>query len=57
MGKRFSRDLFVTYSVDPSSTEDGVVEVEWRLSDRVVLVLSQNADGTYSVAARLEQVF
>ncbi|MEM6705264.1 MAG: translocation/assembly module TamB domain-containing protein [Acidobacteriota bacterium] len=57
VGKRFSRDIFVTYSVDPNSTDDGVVEVEWRLTDRVVLVLSQNADGSYSAIARLEQVF
>lgn len=57
VGKRFSRDIFVTYSVDPNSTDDGVVEVEWRLTDRLVLVLSQNADGSYSAVARMEQVF
>jgi translocation and assembly module TamB len=57
VGKRLSKDVFVTYSLDPSSTENSVLEVEWQVSDRVVLVLSQNADGSYSVDARFEQSF
>ncbi len=57
IGKRLSRDVFVTYSVNPATTEDSLLEVEWRLSDLVVLVLTQNADGSYSASARLEQVF
>ena len=55
VGKQLSRDVFVTYSVDSSSTDNSVLEVEWRLSPRVVLILSQTADGSYSVDARFEQ--
>jgi translocation and assembly module TamB len=55
VGKRLSKDLLVTYSTDSSTTEESVLEVEWQITDRLVLVLSQNADGTYSVDARVEQ--
>jgi len=57
VGKRLSRDVFVTYSADPSSTEDPRLQVEWQISRRLVLVLSQNGDETYAADARWEQSF
>ena len=35
VGKRLSRKIYVTYSVDPSSTAQQILEVEWRLSDEL----------------------
>jgi translocation and assembly module TamB len=55
VGKQLSRDLFVTYSYDPSETEEQILELEWSLSRSLVLVLTQNGDGTYAVDARWEK--
>lgn len=55
VGKQLSRDLFVTYSYDPAETEEQILEVEWSLSRSLMLVLTQNGDGTYAVDARWEK--
>lgn len=57
VGKRLSRRLSLTYSVDPSTTESQRLQVEWRLTDGVVLVLTQNGDSTYSADARWDVTF
>ncbi|MEL7059441.1 MAG: translocation/assembly module TamB domain-containing protein [Acidobacteriota bacterium] len=57
VGKRLRQDLFLTYSVDPSSTEGQRLQIEWRLSDDLTLVLTQNGDDTYSADARWEATF
>lgn len=57
VGKRLSKDLFVTYSIDPSSTESQRLQVEWRLGEGLVLVLTQNGDNTYSADARWDTTF
>jgi translocation and assembly module TamB len=55
VGKQLSRDLFATYSYDPSETEEQILELEWSISRSFVLVLTQNGDGTYAVDARWEK--
>ena len=57
VGKRLSRRLSLTYSVDPSSTESQRLQVEWRLGEGLVLVLTQNGDNTYSADARWDTSF
>jgi translocation and assembly module TamB len=57
VGKRLSSGLFVTYSYDPASTAQDVIQVEWQLSDRLQLVLTQNGDESYAVDARWEKRF
>ncbi|MCP4664018.1 MAG: hypothetical protein GY856_52210 [bacterium] len=57
VGKRLSKDLFVTYSADPSSTEEPRWQVEWQVGSGLVLVLTQNGDSTYSADARWETSF
>lgn len=57
VGKRLSRRLSLTYSVDPSTTESQRLQVEWRLTEGVVLVLTQNGDSTYSADARWDVTF
>jgi translocation and assembly module TamB len=57
VGKQLSRDLFATYSYDPSETEEQIFELEWRVSRSLVLVLTQNGDGTYAADAKWEKVF
>ncbi len=57
VGKRISRRLALTYSVDPSSTAQQILQVEWRVSDKLVLVLTQNGNESYSVDTRWESRF
>ncbi len=57
VGKRLSRRLSVTYSVDPSTTESQRLQVEWRVGEGLVLVLTQNGDNTYSADARWDTSF
>ena len=57
VGKRLSRKLYVTYSVDPASTAQQILQAEWRLSDHLVLVLTQNGNESYAVDARWESRF
>jgi translocation and assembly module TamB len=57
VGKRLTRDVFATYSYDPSQTEEQILEVEWRVSPTFTLVLTQNGDGTYAVDGRWDTRF
>lgn len=57
VGKRLSKDLFVTYSADPSSTEEPRWQVEWQVGGGLTLVLTQNGDSTYTADARWDTSF
>jgi hypothetical protein len=57
VGKRLSKDWFVTYSRDPSSTDGDILEAEWQVSRQLVLVFSQNGDGSFSVDALWDRQF
>lgn len=58
VGKRISRDLFVTYTTNPSSSEEYVVRVEWQLSDRVLLVLTRDGkEDLFALDAEWEKRF
>lgn len=57
VGERLSRDLSVTYSYDPSTTEEQILELEWSVSRRLVLVLTQNGDESYAMDLRWEKAF
>lgn len=57
VGKRLSSRVYLTYSVDPSSTAQQVLQVEWKVSDDLTLVLTQNGDESYAVDARWERRF
>ena len=57
VGKRLSKDVLVTFSADPSSTEAQRLQIEWQLSPGLVLVLTQNGDDSYSADARWESSF
>lgn len=57
VGKRLSSRVYLTYSVDPSSTAQQVLQVEWKVSDDLTLVLTQNGDESYAVDARWEKRF
>ena len=57
VGKQLTRDLFATYSYDPSATEEQILQLEWQVSQQLALVATQNGDGSYAVDARWERSF
>lgn len=57
VGEQISRDVLVTYSWDPSTTQQTILQVEWRISPLLSLLLTQNGDDTYSVDAQWEKRF
>lgn len=57
VGKRLSKDLFVTYSRDPSTTEEDILEAEWQVSPLLMLVFTQNGDGSFSMDALWDRQF
>lgn len=57
VGKRLSKDVFVTYSTDPTASRQNVLQVEWRISGRVTLLLTQTTNKGYAVDARWEKRF
>ena len=57
-GKRISKDLFVTYTTDPASSEEYLVRVEWQVSNRVLLVLTRDGKAdTFALDAQWEKRF
>ena len=47
-GKRLSSRLFVSYTVDPSAPEDNLLQVEWLVSDKLLVLLTQR-DNAYGI--------
>ena len=58
VGKRISRDLFVTYSSNPAASEEYLVRMEWQVADNVVLVFTRDGkDDTWALDAEWEKRF
>ncbi len=57
VGKRLSRDLYITVSNDPVNDLDYVVQAEWQVSDLVTVVLTQRGEEAFAVDLRWEKRF
>lgn len=57
VGKQITRDLFVTYSRDPSTSDLDLLQVEWQVEDNIVVVLNQRGDGSYAIDVQVERRF
>ncbi|HZF08563.1 MAG TPA: translocation/assembly module TamB domain-containing protein [Thermoanaerobaculia bacterium] len=57
VGKRLSKDVFVTYSTDPTASRQNVLQVEWQVASNVTLLLTQTTNKGYAVDARWERRF
>jgi len=57
VGQQLSRDVFVTYTRDPSTPEVDLIQVEWQVRDNVVVVLTRKGDGTYAMDVQVERRF
>ncbi|MBZ0112146.1 MAG: translocation/assembly module TamB domain-containing protein [Thermoanaerobaculia bacterium] len=56
VGKRLSSRLYATYSYDPSSTANQRIQLEWQVSDRLLVRLVQD-DDSYAVDLLWENSF
>jgi hypothetical protein len=57
VGKRLSKDVFITYSTLPTTGQQYIVQVEWQVRKNLTLVLTQVGDGTYAVDAQWQRRF
>lgn len=57
VGRRVTKDLTITYSTNVSSTEEQVILVEFRLSDRISLVGLRDERGKFGFDVRFRKRF
>jgi len=57
VGKRLSRDVFVTYSSDPTATPPEVLQIQWKVSPKFTLLLTQTGSRSYAVDGQWERRF
>lgn len=57
VGKRLSKDVFVTYTEAPSAPEGSFLQIEWQVDEQLTLVLTANGDNTYRLDARWDKRF
>jgi translocation and assembly module TamB len=57
VGKRLSRDLYLTYSYDPSESGEEIVEVAWQMYPTIVVLLRATDQGSYTADVRWTKSF
>ncbi len=59
IGKRLSKNVFATYTSDPSDAENDqqVVRLEWQMTPITSVILTQNGDDTYAVDFQWQRSF
>jgi autotransporter translocation and assembly factor TamB len=57
VGKRISKDVFVTYTEQPAAPEGSILQVEWQIDEHLTLVFTGTGDDTYRVDARWDKRF
>jgi autotransporter translocation and assembly factor TamB len=57
VGKRLSKDIFITYSTLPTTGQQYIAQVEWQVRKNLTLVLTQVGDGTYAIDAQWQRRF
>lgn len=57
VGKRLSSDVFVTYTSQPSATDEYLVQVEWQVDENLTLIFTSLEGDSYRVDARWDKRF
>ncbi|HSG40141.1 MAG TPA: translocation/assembly module TamB domain-containing protein, partial [Thermoanaerobaculia bacterium] len=57
VGRRLSRDVFVTYTYDPASNQQYIVQVEWQVRKNVTMVLTREGDDSFAIDAQWQRRF
>jgi uncharacterized protein involved in outer membrane biogenesis len=57
VGKRLSKDVFVTYTTNPSTSQQYLVQLEWRVASNFTVLLSQTGKGGYALDVQWENRF
>src|SRR5262249_3501884 len=55
VGKRLSKDVFVTYSTDPTASRQNVLQVEWQVAGNVTILLTYTTNKGWALDARWER--
>jgi autotransporter translocation and assembly factor TamB len=55
VGKQITPNLLVTYSQSLNSDKESVVQLEWRITNSVVLRALRDENGVYSIDVRRRQ--
>jgi autotransporter translocation and assembly factor TamB len=55
VGKQITPDLLVTYSQSLNSDKESVVQLEWRITNSIVLRALRDENGVYSIDVRRRQ--
>jgi hypothetical protein len=57
VGKRLSRNLFVTYTSRPATAEGDLLQAEWQVADNITLIFTAQENNTYAVDVQWERRF
>lgn len=57
VGEQLSKDVYATWSYDPTSTAVQILEVEWQATPRLSVLLTQHGDSSYAVDLQWETRF
>jgi translocation and assembly module TamB len=57
VGRRINKNLSITYSTNINSTDEQVIQLEYRISDRFAFVAAREDDGSYGVDFRVRKRF
>jgi translocation and assembly module TamB len=57
VGRQINENLVLTYSTNITSTQESVVQLEYRVSDRISIVAAREDDGSFGIDVRLRKRF
>ena len=57
VGKRISRDVYITYSHDPSESDEEIVELTWQIYPSIAVVITATDRDSYSMDLRWNKSF
>ena len=57
IGRQVNKNLAITYTTNVSSTDEQVIQIEYRLSDRFSVVATRDEDGAFGIDFRVKKRF
>lgn len=57
LGRQINKNLSITYSRNVTSSQDQVIQLEYRISDRISVVATRDEDGAFGLDFRLKKRF
>ncbi len=57
VGKQLSRDVYITYSQDPSESDEAIYELRWQMYPSISIILTRSGKGSFSTDVRWDKTF